>query len=310
MKKIFIMLVAALMAAATVNAQDVNQATELYNNGAMELQMGNNAAAMEQFKAALAMAETLGDEGIEIADNCKAIIPKIALSTAKDLIMTDDFDNAVTSLNDAIALAKEYTNAEVEEEATTLIPQVYMQKGNTALKAKNMTAAAEAYNQVIALDPKNGNAYLRLGQVLSVTGKIAEAEAAFNNAAANGEEAGAKKQISNMYVKLAAASLKGKKYQEAIDNALKSNEALENATAMKVAGTAASQLKKNADAIKYLKKYLELSPNAKDAGQMNYTIAAIAQTEGDKETAKEYYNKLLNDPKFAATAKQMLDALK
>ena len=78
---------------------------------------------------------------------------------------------------------------------------------------------------------------------------------------------------------------------------------------MKVAGTAASQLKKNDDAIAYLEKYLQLSPNAKDAAQMNYTIAALAQTAGDKAKAKTYYQKIVNDPKFGPTAQEMLKSL-
>ena len=117
------------------------------------------------------------------------------------------------------------------------------------------------------------------------------------------------KQLSSTYVKQAAAFLKVKKYQEAVDAALKSYDYQENATAMKVAGTAASQLKKNEDAIKYLEKYLELSPNAKDAAQMIYTIAATAQTMGNKEKAKQYYQKITTDPKFGPTAQQMLQAL-
>jgi tetratricopeptide (TPR) repeat protein len=78
---------------------------------------------------------------------------------------------------------------------------------------------------------------------------------------------------------------------------------------MKVAGTAASQLKKNEDAIKYLEKYLELSPNAKDAVQMKYTIAATAQTMGNNAKAKEYYQQIVSDPKFGPTAQEMLKAL-
>ena len=117
------------------------------------------------------------------------------------------------------------------------------------------------------------------------------------------------KQLSNTYVKQAAALLKAKNYQGAVDAALKSNGYLENATAMKVAGTAASQLKKNEDAVKYLEKYLELSPNAKDAAQMNYTIAALAQTMGNKEKAKAYYQKIVTDPKFGPTAQEMLKSL-
>ena len=112
-----------------------------------------------------------------------------------------------------------------------------------------------------------------------------------------------------MFVQQAAALLKAKNYQGAVDAALKGNDYLENATAMKVAGTAASQLKKNEDAIKYLEKYLELSPNAKDAVQMKYTIAATAQTMGNNAKAKEYYQQIVSDPKFGPTAQEMLKAL-
>ena len=135
------------------------------------------------------------------------------------------------------------------------------------------------------------------------------AEAAYLVAAQNGQEKNAYKQLSNLFVKKAAAVLKTKNYAEAIEFALKSNEYLENATAMKVAGTAASALQKNEEAIQYLEKYLELSPNAKDAAQMKYTIAATAQVLGDKAKAKEYYQQILSDPKFGPTAKQMLESL-
>ena len=75
MKKLFLLFTAALMSAGVMFAQDINQATELYNNGAMELEMGNTAAALENFQNALAMAETLGDEGTDMVNNCKTYIP-------------------------------------------------------------------------------------------------------------------------------------------------------------------------------------------------------------------------------------------
>ena len=152
-------------------------------------------------------------------------------------------------------------------------------------------------------------AALRLGMALGALGKNAESENAYLLAARHGQEANAMKQLSNTYVKQAAALLKAKNYQGAVTAALKSNGYLENATAMKVAGTASSQLKKNEDAIKYLEKYLELSPNAKDAVQMKYTIAATAQTMGNKETAKKYYQMITTDPQFGPTAQEALKAL-
>ena len=169
---------------------------------------------------------------------------------------------------------------------------------------------SEAYKQVVAADSTNGMAALRLGMALNGAGQQAEAEEAFLLSARHGQDKNAYKQLSNMYVKTAAAQLKAKKYAEAIEAALKSDSYLENATAMKVAGTAASQLKKNAEAIQYLEKYLELSPNAKDANQFKYTIAATAQQMGDNAKAKEYYQMILSDPKFGPTAKQMLETLK
>ena len=309
MKKIFLMLVAAAMTALTVSAQDIAQATENYNNGAMELQMGNKDAALNYFQTALTMAEALGEEGAEVASNCKNAIPVLMVSIAKDIIKAENFDGAIEQLNKTIEVAESYGNADVVEDAKTLIPQVLMSKAGDMLNAKNFAGAAETYQQVVAADTTNGMAALRLGMALGALGKNAEAENAYLLAARHGQEKNAMKQLSSTYVKQAAAFLKVKKYQEAVDAALKSNEYQENATAMKVAGTAASQLKKNEDAIKYLEKYLELSPNAKDAAQMIYTIAATAQTMGNKEKAKQYYQKITTDPKFGPTAQQMLQAL-
>ena len=309
MKKIFLLFVTVAMSAGMMYAQDINQATENYNNGAMELQMGNKDAALTCFQTALTMAEALGDEGADIVANCKNTIPVIMTSIAKDLIKAENFDAAIEQLNKTIEVAEGYGNADVVADAKTLIPQVLMSKAGDMLNAKNFSGAAETYQQVVAADTTNAMAALRLGMALGALGKNAEAENAYLLAARHGQEKSAYKQLSNTYVKQAAALLKAKNYQGAVDAALKSNGYLENPTAMKVAGTAASQLKKNEDAIKYLEKYLELSPNAKDAAQMMYTIAATAQTMGNNAKAKEYYQKITSDPKFGPTAQEMLKTL-
>ena len=309
MKKIFLLITAAVLSAGMAFAQDINQATENYNNGAMELQMGNKDAALTYFQTALTMAEALGDEGADIVTNCKNTIPVLMASIAKDLVKAENFDGALEQLNKTLEVAESYSNADVVEDVKTLIPQVLMSKAGDMLNAKNFAGAAETYQQVVAADTTNGMAALRLGMALGALGKNAEAENAYLLAARHGQEKNAMKQLSSTYVKQAAAFLKVKKYQDAVNAALKSNEYQENATAMKVAGTAASQLKKNEDAIKYLEKYLELSPNAKDAAQMMYTIAATAQTMGNKDKAKQYYQKITSDPKFGPTAQEMLKSL-
>ena len=137
MKKIFLLFTAAALSAGMVFAQDINQATENYNNGAMELNMGNNDAAITYFQTALEMAEALGEEGAEVAANCRNIIPAIYLSSAKEQIKAENYDAAVEQLNKAIEAAGKYENPEVADDANALMPQVYLSKGNGFLQAKN-----------------------------------------------------------------------------------------------------------------------------------------------------------------------------
>ena len=309
MKKIFLMVVAAAMSAGMAFAQDINQATENYNNGAMELQMGNNESAINYFQAALEMAEALGDEGAEIATNCRNIIPAVYLASAKDLIKAEQFDAAVEQLNKAVEAAGKYENADVAEDANALMPQVYISKGNGFLTAKNFPEAEAAYKQALELDATNGMAAFRLGQALQQQNKTEEAEAAYVQAAENGQATNANKQLSNMYVKLAQAASKAKKYQETVDYAAKSNQYLENANAYRFAASASQQLGKNADCIANYEKYLELSPNAKDAAGVKFTIAALYQQAGDKAKAKEYYQAVSTDPQYGPSAQEQLKTL-
>ena len=309
MKKIFLLFTAAALSAGMVFAQDINQATENYNNGAMELNMGNNDAAITYFQTALEMAEALGEEGAEVAANCRNIIPAIYLSSAKEQIKSENYDMAVEQLNKAIETAGKYENPEVADDANALMPQVYLSKGNGFLQAKNFPEAEVAYQKAIELDATNGMAYFRLGQVLASQNKVAEAEAAYVQAAANGQEKNANKQLSTMFVKLAQAASKAKKYQEVIDYAAKSNQYLENANAYRFAASASQQLGKNADCIANYEKYLELSPNAKDAAGVKFTIAALYQQGGDKAKAKEYYQMVSTDPQYGPSAQEQLKTL-
>ena len=309
MKKIFLLFTAAVLSAGVVFAQDINEATENYNNGAMELQMGNNEAAIGYFQTALEMAEALGDEGIDVATNCRNIIPAVYLSTAKDQIKAKNYDAAVEQLNKAIEAAGKYENADVTADANELMPQVYVSKGNDFLQAKSFPEAEAAYRQALELDAANGMAAFRLGQALQQQNKVAEAEAAYVQAAANGQEKNANKQLSNMYVKLAQASNKAKKYEEVIDYAAKSNQYLENANAYRFAAGANQQLGKNAECIANYEKYLELSPNAKDAAGVKFTIAALYQQAGNKEKAKEFYQAVSTDPQYGPSAQEQLKTL-
>lgn len=309
MKRVFITITTVLLAAFAASAQDMSATTETYNNGAAALSNGDYDSALAYFKEALTMAETCGEEGAEVVANSKDIIPQIMLQQSKELLKDGKYPEAINSLNETLSVAQEYASDAVVADVNELLPQVKMQQAGSYLNNKQFAEAAAAYEEVLADNPTNGIAALRLGMAYGQTGEVDKAEAAYLKAVECGQEKAAKKQLSALFVKAAAKNLKAKNYQEAINEAVKSYDYLENATAMKVAGTAASALKQNEKAIEYLSKYLELSPNANDAAQMAYTVAATAQQMGKKDVAKEYYTKILSDAKFGEVAKQQLVAL-
>jgi len=298
------------MAAGVASAQDINKAIELANSGNEAFQMGEFGLAIDAFKESLSIAEGLGEEGAEHANTCKTALCNLYLAHAKSLIKASDFDGALAKLDETIAVAEGYGEAATVEDAKALIPNVFMAKGNAAMKAKDMANAIAAYTKVTEINPANGDAYLLLGRAYAATGKVAEAVAAYETAMANGEEASAKKQLSTLFLKKAQACAKAKDNQGTIDNALKANEYLENANAYKLAASASQRMGNNAQCISFYEKYLEIKPDAKDAAGVTFTIAALYQQDGNKAKAIENYEKVASDPQYGAGAQEQLKVLK
>ena len=310
MKKLIVTLAALVVAFGSAFAQDLAAVTEIYNAGAEAVSAGEKENALKSFEEALKLAEALGEEGQEVVANCKNIIPNLKLSLAKDLVKASKFDEAITALVEAEKVAEEYEAFSVADEAKGLVPQVKLSKANGLYKAKEYDAAAAAFQEILDADPTNGTAAFYKGAALLSAGKTEEAKAAFELAAANGQEANANKQLGNIYLKEASADLKAKKYADAVAAAVKAYELGSNAQALQLAGQASQAAGKNNDAIKYFEKYLEAAPTASNAGAIAYTVGALYQGAKNNAKAKEFYTKAASDPKYGAEAKKMLDALK
>lgn len=309
MKKIILAIAAAVLTAGFVSAQDLATATETYNNGAEQLQLGDKAAALGLFRQALEMGESLGDEGADLVANCKKTIPALMLSIGKDAFNNKDFDDAAAKFAEAAEVAKTYENEEVAEEATSLIPQAYLRAGTAALSAKDMETAAAQFRKVLELDPTNGNAAFYLGQALNASNDLAGAKEAFRTAMANGQEANAKKQLGTIVLKEAQAALKDGKNAEVVTLITQADEEdlITNAAAYQLAASASTKLNKTADAIKFYEKFLEADPSNKNAGAIAYTVGALYQGQNNKAKALEFYKKSV--AAGYADAQKMVDAL-
>ena len=309
MKRLFVAFAALALAAGTVSAQDYNAAVEAYNMGAQTLD-SNKAEALNQFRSALAQFEACAEEeAVEMVAKCKEIIPQTILSIAKEQINEAQYDEAVATLNEAATVAEGYGIENIAAEAKDLIPNAWSRKGAALLKAKDFAGAAAALKEVVALTPEDGQSQLLYGQALMQAGDSDAAVAALEAAAANGKEDQAKKLLSNVFLKEGQALLKANKAADAIAALEKANGYLENANAYKLIASACTKLGKSKDAIDAYKKYLDVNPDAKDAADVMFTIAATAQKAGDKATAIEYYKKLTSNGKYAAQATAQLGAL-
>lgn len=311
MKRLFVALLALCAAAATAFAQDFKAAIDIYNAGVEAAQADNKAEALAKFQEALPLFEACTEEEApEMAAKCKEYIPVTMLSIAKEQINAAAYDEAIANLGKTVETAKLYQAAAVEEEASSLIPNAWLRKGTSLLKEKNFAEAADALAQVIAINPEDGQTWLMLGQARLQSGATDEGVAALEKAAEFGKAEQANKMLSNTFLKKGQALLKAGKNADAIDAFEKSNSYLESANAYKLIASAQLKSGKSAKAIEAYKKYLEINPNAKDASDIIFTIAATAQKAGDKATAIEYYNKLSGDAKYATQAAQQLGVLK
>ena len=184
MKKFILAIAAAFMAASMASAQDMAQATELYNNGATAISMKNWTEALDCFQKALEMGKTIGADADELVANCKNAIPGVSLEIAKDLIKDAKYDEAAAKLDEVAKIAEEYENAEVAEKAKELVPQMWMQKGVDALKLKDFATAAlkgQKFADAVKAAEKansyveNATAYLIAGQSSQKLSKNADA---------------------------------------------------------------------------------------------------------------------------------------
>ena len=311
MKRLFVAFAAFCLAAGAAFAQDLKAAVEIFNAGVESAQADNKAEALAKFQEALPLLEACSEEeAVEMVSKCKEYIPTTMLSIAKEQINAASYDEAIACLGKTVETAKLYEISSVAEEASSLIPNAWLRKGTSLLKEKNFADAAVALGEVVALTPEDGQSWLILGQARLQSGAVDEGVAALEKAAEFGKAEQANKMLSNTFLKKGQAALKAGKNADAIVAFEKANSYLENANAYKLIASANIKSGKSAKAIEAYKKYLEISPNAKDASDIIFTIAATAQKAGDKATAIEYYNKLSGDAKYSAQAAQQLSVLK
>ena len=294
--------VLSILSMGTVYGQDLTAATDAFNAGGAALNESNYPVAIESFDKALKMLESLGEQGATMLAETKAIIPQIHLRYGKQFASANDIDNAVLQIKKAIETGTAYSATDIVKEATELLPQVLMADGNNLLNEGKYAEAIAEYNKVVAVDPANGMAYLRIGMSEARLDNEAGAVAAFEKAITLGQKDDASKQLSTLYLKKSVAALKVKNWAAVLESAEKSNTYLESGQAKKLIGLSSVQLKKFDKAIAALESYYAEDTNAKDKSSTLYNLATAYEGKGNNAKACGYYKQLLNDATYKAAA--------
>ncbi len=310
MKKILSIIALSVIAVFSSFAQDLESAIEMYNEGGNALNMGDKETALMYFEEALKQAANLGDEAAELISNCKANIPALINAIGKEQAANKDFANAIATLSKAVDVATEYEQYDVIDEASSLIPQLYMQQGNIFLNEKNYQSALDNYKKVIEINPNDGNAYLRIGQASSRLGDVENAIVALNKAAELGQAKAANKEMASIYLNKANSALKAKDYATALSNAKESLAIQSSAAALQIAGTAALQLKDYNTAIENFEGFVAASPNARNIDQIKYQLATAYEAIGNKASSCVNYKAITSNPQFKEYAEHKVKELK
>jgi len=310
MKKFFLTLCVALVATGFAFAQDLESVVNTFNAGLTAFNEKNYDTALAQFNTALEQATALGEEGEQVAANCKESIPTVLLQLGNQHAASSDYDTALDFYKQAIAKATEFGNESVADNANGQIGKVLNAKAGALLSAKEYDAAAEAYKAVLDADPANGAAWFRMGQALAAADKADEAIEAFTKAAENGQEANAKKQLANIYLKKAVACQKDKDMKGMLENAQLSAENNDSANAQKLIGTAALSLKQNQVAAEAFEAYLALNPEATDKAQTIYQIGTAYMGANNNSKACSYFKQIKGDAKWGEAATYYITTLK
>ena len=280
MKKLVLILAAALTSAAMAFAQDYNEVVDSYNKAAETLESGDLEAALACFQETYKLAQGVEEEGVdEILGVCKTQIPVLAYNLAIREYNGGDFKACAEKALAAAELAAQFENAEKEAEA-----KYYFAKGleDTDLEA------AKAELKVLH-EAGEARATGRLGYLLSKEATELQKEATALT------DAAAKKEAFKKVYEVAKEAIG---YED-------------SAAAEKTLATAARNIDKWDEAIAGYEKYLELKPDAKDLLSITNNLAMCYEKVNNKAKALELYKVVAagDNEKLKASALKKIEKL-
>jgi len=314
MKRIKISLLSILCTlffAVGAHAQDINQAIEFNNKGVEAFKAKDWNTAITQFNQALSILNELGDEGKNMAQEIKDLIPSLHYFLGQELAKASKVNEAIEQLKKAIELADLYDDFNsTAADAKKLIDQLNFATATSLFNDKKYEEAIAACKVVLEADPKNGAMYLSIGKSYKELGKENDAIGAYEKAIELGNRDAAS-LLANIYLTQAQAAQRATppKWSTVYDLAKKALAVSESVNANFMFGMAAVETKKFQEAITALDKVLSSNPNEPTKGNVIWRIASAYEGLGKNSEACGYYKQLLNNATFKQNAEYKIQTV-
>jgi len=154
-RKIAGILILVLSLTYNLNAQDKNEAINLFNQG-VEQMKANDPKALETFEQCVAICEQIGDSANDVKSKAITVIPDLYYKKAYNLLMTDKKVNeSLQASKDALQVAEKYQDPNIKENVERLMIQAYSTMAQGYITSKENAKAVEAFDSILIINPNH-----------------------------------------------------------------------------------------------------------------------------------------------------------
>lgn len=157
MKKLFLSVV-AMMAAATLSAQDV---TAIYNEAAAAYGARDYAGAASKFEQVIDLGID-NEEAASLVATAKATLPKCYFMLGGSMLKSQNYDAALTNFEKSAELAELYGDMTQQSKSNGWVAKIYQIQGGDAFNNKDYATAVGIFEKGYKADPDNTSMALNL----------------------------------------------------------------------------------------------------------------------------------------------------
>ncbi len=312
-----ILSAAALMLAAGVSAQTVEDVDTKYNECVELYSAKKYAEVIPQLEQLVQMAQTVGPEAAETMQNAQRMLMAANFVAGGTAVNAKDYENGLKYLNETAEIAELVGDIGMLTRAQGLISKIYSAQAADAFNSGDYPVAAGIYQKGYDANPKDTQLGLNLALTYCKMGQKEQGYGIYQAIIALGDTHSkfkpdaeeAKKQLTGFMLEDASAFAKENRGAEALaqTGAIMQIDPANDVAALLSLQTA-NNMKDYKAIIGFGEGYAEMQPTPETKSEAYFYLGMAYQNQENKAKAIELYKKVVAGSNVA-TAKAQIAAL-